>query len=136
MPALNFKKQFAEAVENGLKRQTIRAPRMDCRNPQPGQPLYLYTGMRTKSCRKLGEAVCTSVEQIYISEQFNISLARDISTDEEDGIIEADGFTERHKFFEFFFKTHGLPFNGFLIKWELKERQNGKHEHLVFKEVI
>ena len=66
MPALNFKKQFADKVERGEKRQTIRALRADGRNPQPGQTLFLYTGMRTKSCRKLGEAVCSSVEQIDI----------------------------------------------------------------------
>ena len=117
MPALSFKKQFAEAVELGIKRQTIRAARKDCRNPRPGQTLYLYTGMRTKYCRKLGEAICISSEQIYIDEQFDISLTRELAETEENNIIVMDGFTERHKFFEFFQKVHGLPFNGFLIKW-------------------
>lgn len=119
MPALNFKKQFADDVERGVKNQTIRVPRKDCRNPQPGQILYLYMGMRTKSCRKLGEAPCISVEQIYISEQFDIDLGlRAVGYIEEDEIIIADGFKNRHEFFDFFQKTHGLPFNGFLIKWE------------------
>lgn len=36
MFTLNFKKQFAPAVEAGTKRQTIRAPRKDGRKPSPG----------------------------------------------------------------------------------------------------
>lgn len=119
MPALNFKKKFADDVERGIKRQTIRAPRKDCRNPQPGQTLHLYTGMRTTFCRKLGEATCVSVEQIYISDQLDIDLAsRPLSFIEECEIIADDGFDTRQEFFDFFEKTHGLPFNGFLIKWE------------------
>ena len=51
MPALNFKKQFAEKVETGEKRQTVRAKRK--RAFVVGDKLYLYTGMRTKYCRKL-----------------------------------------------------------------------------------
>jgi protein gp37 len=66
MPALNFKKQFAPLVETFKKRQTIRALRKDNRNPRPGQTLYLYTGMRTKGCKKLGEATCKKVTQITI----------------------------------------------------------------------
>lgn len=38
---------------SGEKRQTIRANRKDGRDPKQGQPLMLYTGMRTKSCVKL-----------------------------------------------------------------------------------
>ena len=126
MPALNFKKQFAGFVELGLKqpdhpdakRQTIRALRKDCRNPQEGQTLYLYTGQRTKSCRKLGETVCKSVEQICINYSYFISLgSRDLTITEESELIRQDGFDNSDKFFEFFLKTHGLPFYGLLIKW-------------------
>jgi len=118
MPALNFKKQFAADVEKGIKRQTIRAHRKDCRNPQPGQTLYLYTGMRTLFCRKLKEAECLSVEQIYIGLGYDISLGSgEIDLAEENAIIAADGFKTRHEFFGFFETVHGLPFNGFLIKW-------------------
>lgn len=62
MPALNFKKRFEPMIESGDKRQTIRAKRKDCRDPKEGQTLYLYTGMRSKGCRKLGEAPCLSSE--------------------------------------------------------------------------
>lgn len=68
MPAINFKKQFAPAVESGEKRQTIRARRQDGRDPVAGQTLYLYTGIRTKGCRKLGEVTCKETQQITIEE--------------------------------------------------------------------
>ena len=50
MVAYNFQKQFADAVERGEKRQTIRAPRRDGRHAKVGDKLQLYTGMRTKQC--------------------------------------------------------------------------------------
>ena len=64
MPAYNFAAQFAGAVENGTKRQTIRRPRTH--PTMPGQTLYLYTGMRTKSCRQLDVAICKEVRPVII----------------------------------------------------------------------
>jgi len=118
MPALNFKKQFASAIESGEKKQTIRALRKDGRNPKPGDTLYLYTGMRTKGCRKLGEAKCISVEQIGINESIDIDLGtRSLSIAEEMEIIRDDGFENSAQFYQFFRDNHGLPFFGLLIKW-------------------
>ncbi len=54
MVALNFKARFADDVETRRKRCSIRAPRKDGRDPKPGDSLQLYTGMRTRECRKLG----------------------------------------------------------------------------------
>lgn len=117
MPVLNFKKQFAPMVESGLKRQTIRARRKDGRNPQPGQTLYLYTGMRTTGCRKLKEVICKSCETIVI-EEVNIIVGRNLlSVDEKYVMAKKDGFEYIDDFRNFFLKTHGLPFYGFLIKW-------------------
>lgn len=64
MPALSFQKQFADQVATGKKRQTIRAWRK--RPFFTGDKLYLYTGLRTSSCRKLGEAVAARVVAIVI----------------------------------------------------------------------
>ena len=117
MPALNFKKEFAEQVKSGKKRQTIRALRKKG-NPQKGQTLYLYTGMRTKGCKKLGEATCKSVEQITIEENRDIIIGVEHLTEFE--IYELainDGFFGQVVFYQFFKKTHGLPFHGLLIKW-------------------
>ena len=118
MPALSFKKQFADDVESGKKRQTIRARRKDCRNPQPGQTLYLYTGMRTTSCRKLGEAECLSSEPITIEENLSVIVGCDnLFHFDIVKLSRSDGFDNARCFYDFFRKTHGLPFYGFLIKW-------------------
>lgn len=126
MPALNFKKEFAPLVELGLKgpkhheakRQTIRARRKDGRDPRQGQQLYLYTGMRTCVCRKLGEAECKSVQPIVIEENYDIYVSsKCLDMEEEIDLARADGFKSRSDFYLFFKKTHSLPFYGFLIKW-------------------
>jgi len=122
MPALNFKKEFSDKVASGEKKQTIRALRKDCKNPRPGQTLYLYTGMRTQYCKKLGEGTCTSVEPICIEEHYEIVVGvRLLPLAEEIRFIRADGFKSAKKFYDFFRKTHGLPFWGLLIKWELQK---------------
>ncbi len=118
MPALNFQKQFADKVESGKKRQTIRALRKDGRNPQQGQTLYLYTGMRTKGCRKLGEAICKDVPEIYINSYGQVVIGTNFLTlTETNKLSKDDGFNTIADFIDFFRQTHGLPFDGLLIKW-------------------
>jgi len=118
MPALNFKKQFATDVELGRKRQTIRTYRKDGRDPKPGDQLYLYTGMRAKSCRKLMEAECDAAIPITIDNFGFVSLASNqLDIDSIIALAEADGFDTAAKFFRFFKETHGFPFYGLLIRW-------------------
>jgi len=122
MPALNFKQRFAPLVESGAKRQTIRAMRKDGRDPAPGDVLHHYTGMRTKACRKLREEVCTSAEPIGILTDGRVLLVdgngvRFLDPMAIGELAEADGFCSVGEFYDFFNKTHGLPFNGLLIKW-------------------
>jgi len=122
MPALNFKQRFAPLVESGAKRQTIRAMRKDGRDPAPGDVLQLYTGMRTRGCRKLREEVCTSAEPIGIGRDGFVLLGdgdgfKKLAPDEIEALAAADGFESVEAFFDFFNTTHRLPFNGLLIKW-------------------
>ena len=130
MPALNFQKWSAPLVESGEKRQTIRAYRKDGRDPKVGDTLYLYTGMRTKACRKLGEVVCNSAERLRINEDGGVSRHVFKRVDpfytaawaEYDvgwcnRIARADGFNGLGEMRRWFEKTHGLPFEGLLIKW-------------------
>ena len=70
MVALNFKTQFADDVASGRKCQSIRAPRKDGRDPVPGNRLQLYTGMRTRACRKLGDANCIRVRPVQITKRY------------------------------------------------------------------
>lgn len=127
MPALNFKAQFADQVKNGEKRQTIRA-RGKRRPPRVGEPLMLYTGMRQVGCRKLLDAICTSVELISISMRTKtVQMPRTffgceprfvfLDDDEIDDLAEADGFTSSDAFFAWFAENHGDTFSGYVIRW-------------------
>lgn len=130
MVALNFMAQFADDVEGGRKRRSIRAPRKDGRDPKPGDKIQLYTGMRQKGCRKLGEATCWRVRPVEIS-HMGIKLGDrqlfageapaswgGVDPESYDGdFAKADGFDCFQDMCEFFEKVHGLPFKGLLIEW-------------------
>ncbi len=125
MPAYNFKKQFAAAVESGTKTTTIRPPRK--RTTRVGDILYLYTGQRTKQCRKLGEAECISVSPIDILWSDMEEKSAMVRLNEGPAhlielilLAHADGFSCVSEFLWFFIRQYGLPFHGELICWKLK----------------
>lgn len=66
MVAYSFKPQFAEPIVTLKKRQTVRANRN--RHARPGEAIQLYTGMRTKHCRKLldRDPICLDVRPIRL----------------------------------------------------------------------
>lgn len=125
MPALNFQTRFVSAIESGAKSQTIRPERK--RPIKVGDNLILYTGQRTKDCRKLGEAVCVAIHGIEFSETelayTHIStdglryyaMAGDPRTDIWAG---NDGFENFTAMREFFRGRYGLPFKGVKIIWQ------------------
>lgn len=115
MPALNFQNQFAGPVASRRKRQTIRANR--ARPFREGDTLYLYTGMRTKACRKLGEATARMVREITITETAVKLDGQAISPAALGELARADGFRSVSEFRDFFRSNHGLPFRGQLIQW-------------------
>lgn len=117
MVALNFKPEFSLAVETGRKRQTIRLPRKDGRDPKPGDALQLYTGMRQRTCRKLREAKCTNIEAIQIYRNMIVLAGRELGHQEASDFAKADGFGSFGDMTNWFHKTHGLPFAGLLIQW-------------------
>lgn len=134
MPSLNFHKQFVLLIESGQKRQTIRPKR---KNPiKVGDKLYLFTGLRTKKCKRLiidplkietyrnpstayVGVICKSVEWIRINDDlgFPITLSSDLERLKISDIIKADGFNSTDEFINFFKTKYGLPFEGVLIKW-------------------
>lgn len=131
MVALNFKEQFADDVEDGRKTRSIRARRKDGRDPEPGCDLQLFTGMRTKNCRKLRDAKCTRVRAVTIYyhgleiEGRKLycgnapAYAGGVDPEHYDSdFARADGFADFQSMCEFFRSTHGLPFSGLLIEWQ------------------
>ncbi|MEN8134295.1 MAG: ASCH domain-containing protein [Thermodesulfobacteriota bacterium] len=120
MPALNFQKRFAPLIESGQKKQTIRACRKDGRNPRVGQKLFIYTGMRTKGCRKLGEEICRQALPVYMDKhedgRIDVFVSGDILKDDAvEKLAADDGFEGVDCFFKFF--ADRMPFQGYLIKW-------------------
>ena len=102
---------------------TIRKCRKDGRDPKPGGRLYLYTGQRTKTCRKLGEGICQEAIPIEIDDagihyhmQLDLAL---IPPDEQDELAQADGFQNIEELAKWIEGTHGFPFEGLLICWKL-----------------
>lgn len=117
MVAFNFKARWAGDVETGRKRSTIRAKK----RASPGDPLQLYTGMRTKRCRKLRDAVCSAVDEISIAVHGNFVSVRLngelLPSTQARAIALADGFDGVTSFAEFFERQYGLPFRGLLVHW-------------------
>lgn len=132
MVAFSFKGQFAAPILAGTKRQTIRAGRN--RPPRVGERLQLYTGMRTKHCRKIiPDPICTEVRvvcievdpahpQIIASIDFGDFKLRD---HEIERFARADGFagtgecSARRAMGNFWMRHHGPgEFLGLLIRWE------------------
>lgn len=120
MVAYNFKSQFAPLVQSGQKRQTIRADRQGrSRHVRPGETLQLYTGMRTRNCRKLVEPdpVCVAVRSVWFPSPAIVVDGRLLTTQQIKELARLDGFSDVADFYQFFRETHGFPFKGVLIKW-------------------
>lgn len=120
MALLNFKKRFAKDVEQGIKRQTIRASR---KFPiEAGETLFLYESIRTKSARRLGTVLCKSATVITIDLDIDnhveiILGGTPLVYEEKEDLAIKDGFNNLNELFFFIRDTHGLPFEGQLIKW-------------------
>ena len=123
MPALNFKAEFAPEIVAGRKTQTIRAPRRDGRpTATVGSRLYLYSGLRTKGARKLGEAVCTRTAQVVITVERDLLInGRRMLPTDADLFAMRDGFKCESDLIDWFASVHGLPFEGSLIEWDQTE---------------
>lgn len=125
MAVLMFQPQFADKVESGQKRQTIR-PRRN-RPIKVGDKLSLrkWSGKAYRSKQVvLRESECVGVSSVklwlgslghYWALVDGISLtAREIET-----FAVNDGFQNAVAMAEWFDGVHGLPFEGDLIQWEI-----------------
>ena len=122
MPSFNFLPKFAPMVEQGIKTQTIRRVRKH--QPRPGQTAYLFAGMRTGKCRRLGAHPITSVQSFHISGDEECFVDGEMmEPDQVEALALADGFQGAEKFLSFFRERYGLPFDGDLIKWSVEKGQ-------------
>jgi hypothetical protein len=146
MVALSFKEMFVDPIRVGLgldtflevigkvepKNQTIRANGKR-RPPRPGELLQLYCAMRTKRCRKIGDARCTKVEPIVLrfvrraDDTIGVKITLGslkpkfiLTRSEAEAFARADGFASLDAFIAFWLAVHGAPprWNGNVIYWE------------------
>lgn len=123
-----FQSQFAELVTTGLKRQTVRAPRkrwpnvgdlIDCRvwtgAPYRSKQRHLCHGRITMAC----SCRITAFDVLIVPAPSNRGATwRELSSGNEDFAV-ADGFKDFASMVAWFAETHGLPFEGMLVKWEV-----------------
>lgn len=122
MPIISFKKQFEKNVKLRIKCQTIR--KNGKRIYKKGDTLYLYTGLRTKGCKKLGEGIIKAVESIYIDNNLIVLDGEKLNNIQKYELAVADGFRDIYELTRWFNEIHGLPFEGRLIKWQFKNNTN------------
>lgn len=126
MVAYNFKTAFHDRLRDGSKRQTVRHAGGK-RHARPGEPVQIYTGMRTKHARKLiDDPTCTAVDHIVIlidrSAEHEIAGIEingvPLSLAEREAFAIADGFAGLWQFGPFWRVTHGEGrFEGVVIRW-------------------
>ena len=137
MVAYSFAPQFIDPIVARTKKQTVRGHR--ARHARPGEPIQLYTGMRTKYCRKLidPDPICIGVHPITITidteaEQLITGITHghvELSDVGIERFAECDGFGSlaqgfaRRRMGEFWLKAHAEPgarwieFKGVCIRW-------------------
>lgn len=114
----NFKAQFVPLIQSGRKRQTIRALGKR-RPPMPGEPLQLYTGLRTKEAHKLldPDPLCKTVKPLRIDHGTVYLDGQRLTAGQAFELAQRDGFDSLVDFLKFFQETHGTVFEGILIEW-------------------
>lgn len=127
MPQFNFQARFADAVESGAKRQTVRVVRK--RTPRVGETAHLFTGLRQPGARVLGRHPITDVRPIFIDTFGVVTLAeatdpdavyhgRQLADERLQPFVEADGFETIEEFLDWIEDAHGLPFQGHVTYWD------------------
>lgn len=136
MTAYSFKRRFVTPIQVGLgqiehipgtvpKLQTIRAIGKR-HHAKPGDTLQLYTAMRTKQCRLIGEAVCTAATPIVIwiygdlHPRLSIQSGKLLLNGKEiRAFARMDGFHDVADMAEFWRAEHpGIEkFEGIMISW-------------------
>ena len=122
MVAYNFQTQFVAPIQAGAKRQTIRRRGMR-RHARRGDLLQLYTGQRTKHCRKILDADPKCVDVYLVTILVTEDTITDVFVDgHRVGSLEQfarrDGFPDLAAMHEFWMRSHDVgPFSGVLIEW-------------------
>ena len=122
MPLYSYTADLAPKVESGDKCQTYRTKRTP--RPKVGQKACNYAGSYSQKRQHLGSPEITDVIDVLIGGKgiiFNYGKQGEFAQNDLYCLnIEAqlDGFKDWRDMRDWFDKTHGLPFEGDLIKWQ------------------
>lgn len=126
MNCFSFQTRFVEPILGGIKDQTIRAPRKV--PPKIGGVMHLFTGMRTKACKRIATVTCTEILKIDISPFYfrgyvwlgaNDNATTLSSEPELQAFARRDGFSSSEEMCDFWQASHGaLLFRGEVYRWE------------------
>lgn len=122
MVALNFSPEFAGPVERREKRQTIRRQQRG----KVGDAVQLYTGQRTKDCRKLSDVdpVLIRVAPVVIAPE-GLYFEGHLQS-EPDKYARLDGFKDYAAMLAWFQDRYGKPrFNGYEHRWQFPTHTTG-----------
>lgn len=121
MPAYNFLQMWEAKLHVGEKYTTIRRRRK--RPTKAGDTIFLYVGLRTKSCRLVATAPCVKVTPVTIYpfemllKMYNYVLPIKKTVQ----IARVDGFSDLRTFFKFFERYKEPVLMGFeIIEWDPK----------------
>lgn len=123
--SFGFRKDFAELVRLGMKRQTIRQHRKDGRVPKPGDRVHLFSGLRTPRVRRLGTGKVVDCFPIYMDllehgQRYIVSNGVRLAPGEANEFAKLDGFPSAVRMFDWFVETYEFDvFSGFCVRWRL-----------------
>ena len=118
MVSFSFQTEFVPLIESGQKIQTIRSTRR-C---EKGQPMHLYTGLRTKQCKLIAVKKCAYTWQVII-EPRGVTLGDEpnlviLDRAHSDLFAVADGFLNYPAMYNWFLERYKQEvFHGFLHRW-------------------
>jgi hypothetical protein len=122
MVAYSFQKRFEMPILSGRKHQTIRKIGKR-RHARPGDELQLYVGMRTKACRLIARARCSSLSAVELDFKHSRVKIDGRDVDPTDFAI-SDGFWDWRELVDFWGRHHTelALFKGVMIKWDTLTR--------------
>lgn len=117
MVAYNFQARFVAAIEAGEKAITIRTIGRR-RHARIGERLQLYTGQRTKACRKLvdPDPVVTGVQPITFHGGGRVWVDTWLTAAELEALARLDGFPSVPGFLAFHEPPEGIR-HAVMIEW-------------------
>lgn len=103
-PSIGFKPEFVKKILSGEKRSTIRNKRF-----KMGDVLYMFTGLRTRNCKRFGTATVEKTSDVSIfpdEQEIYVKGEGMLSLEEIVELGETDGFDTTLEFFNFFKDTY------------------------------